>query len=216
MPEPSHRDDRLRRFWDSQAASYDVRMSRSESRFLAPSRAWLCGLSIGATLEVAVGTGLNFAHYPDDVDLSGVEWSAKMLAIARRRAEDLDRSVELRQADAQALPFPDDHFDTVLCTYSLCAIPDDALAVSEMVRVLRPGGLLLLADHVGSSVWPIRALQSLVDVVSVPLQGEHYCRRPLRQVRALGLQLERHERLTLGMIERFAARKPDPEAATAT
>ena len=70
-----------------------------------------------------------------------------MLAQARRRAEELGRPVTLREADAQALPFGDASFDTVVCTLSLCAIPDDRRAVAEMIRVLRPGGRLLLLDQ---------------------------------------------------------------------
>jgi ubiquinone/menaquinone biosynthesis C-methylase UbiE len=208
MVDSSVRDGRLRRVWDRQADSYDRKMAFAERRFFADTRPWLCGQAVGETLEVAIGTGLNLAHYPPDVRLTGLEWSAAMLVVARRRAADLGRPVELRQGDARRLDFPDGRFDTVLCTFSLCAIPDEGLALAEMARVLKPGGLLLLADHIGSSAWPIRAVQVLVDVVTVPLYGEHYRRRPLRQVRAMGFTLERHERFGLGIIERLAARKP--------
>jgi SAM-dependent methyltransferase len=95
-----------------------------------------------------------------------------------------------------------------MSTFSLCAIPDERRAVSEMIRVLRPGGLVLLADHIGGGSWPVRAIQRAVEVVSVPLQGEHMLRRPLRQVQAEGLQIERRERFRLGTVERLAARKP--------
>jgi ubiquinone/menaquinone biosynthesis C-methylase UbiE len=183
-------------------------MAYSERRFLAPSRPWLCGQAVGDTLEVAIGTGLNIAHYPGDVQLTGLEWSAAMLSVARRRADDLGRPVAFHHGDARALPFPDGPFDTVLCTFSLCGIPDERLALSEMARVLRPGGLLLLADHVASSNWPVRVLQGLVDLVSVPLEGEHYRRRPVLAARDMGFTVERHERVTLGIIERFAARRP--------
>ena len=117
-------------------------------------------------------------------------------------------SRNLREADALALPFPGASFDTVVCTFSLCAIPDEQAAVCEMTRVLRPGGLLLLADHVAGAAWPVRAAQRAIEAVTVPLQGEHFTRRPLRQVRAEGLQLIRRERFKLGLIERLAARKP--------
>ncbi len=208
MSATSRRDARLRRNWDNQASSYDSTMARTENRHLASSRSWLCEQAVGATLEVAVGTGRNLAHYPDDVRLAGVEWSTSMLEVAGRRAEALGRSADLRHGDAQDLPFPDAHFDTVVCTYALCGIRDDVRALAEMDRVLRPGGLLLLADHVGSSVWPVWAIQLLVDGVSIPLQGEHYRRRPLRHVRALGFEVERHERTSLGIIEMLTARKP--------
>jgi ubiquinone/menaquinone biosynthesis C-methylase UbiE len=208
MADSSARDGRLRRVWDRQADSYDRKMAFAERRFFADTRPWLCGQAVGETLEVAIGTGLNLAHYPPDVRLTGVEWSSAMLTVARRRAAGLGRPAELRQGDARALDFPDGRFDTVLCTFALCGIPDPGTALAEMARVLKPGGRLLLADHIGSSNWPARALQALVDAVTVPLYGEHYRRRPLHQVRAMGFTLDRHERFGLGIIERLAARKP--------
>ncbi len=79
-----------------------------------------------------------------------------------------------------------------------------------MSRVLRPGGLLLLADHVAGSAWPVRVIQRALDLVTVPLQGEHFLRRPLRHVQAEGFEVERRERFRLGLTERLAARKPGP------
>jgi hypothetical protein len=77
-----------------------------------------------------------------------------------------------------------------------------------MTRVLRPGGLLLLADHIAGAAWPVRAVQRVLEMASVPLQGEHFLRRPLRTVQAEGLAIERGERFKLGLVERLAARKP--------
>ena len=199
--------DRWRRYWNKASVSYDKQM-RFYDRLLADSRPWVCAQATGHTLEVAIGTGLNLPFYPAGVELTGTDLSPGMLGIAQTRARQLGRVVDLREADAQALPFPDASFDTVVCTFSLCAIPDERRAVSEMTRVLRPGGLLLLADHIAGATWPVRAIQRMIDLVTVPLQGEHYLRRPLRQVQAEGLQVERRERFKLGIIERLAARKP--------
>jgi ubiquinone/menaquinone biosynthesis C-methylase UbiE len=163
---------------------------------------------VGRVLEVAIGTGLNLPHYPKAVELTGVEFSPAMLEHARHRAEQLGRTVELCEGDAQALQFVDSSFDTVVCTFSLCAIPDDRQAVAEMVRVLRPGGLLLLADHVEASAWYARAAQRLLELVTVPVGGEHFRRRPIQHVQALGLPIEAHDRFKLGIVERLAARKP--------
>lgn len=183
-------------------------MAFADRHFFADTRDWVCSQATGDVLEVAIGTGLNLPYYPDGIRLSGVEWSPAMLAVARRRAADLGREVDLRQGDAQALDFPGGVFDTVVCTFSLCAIPDDRRAVSEMARVLRTGGLLLLADHVAAAPWPIRAVQRVVELVSIPVSGEYWRRRPIRHVQAMGFAIERHERFTLGIIERLAARKP--------
>jgi ubiquinone/menaquinone biosynthesis C-methylase UbiE len=203
-----NRDDRRRQFWDRQADSYDRQMRFWERRFFGDTRKWIAAQASGDTLEVAIGTGLNLPHYAADVRLTGIEWSPRMLELARRRAADLGRTADLEIGDAQALRFADDSFDAVVCTFSLCAIPDEHRAVEEMVRVLRPGGLLLLADHVEAAPWYGRVLQRALDVVTVPSAGEHWRRRPIRHVEALGLPIERHDRFKAGVVERFAARKP--------
>ncbi|MEN3306991.1 MAG: hypothetical protein V7603_3193 [Micromonosporaceae bacterium] len=206
-PRPGSQE-RLRRYWDKHAEGYDDQMGFFDRHLFGDTRAWICGRATGRVLEVAIGTGLNLTHYPDTVALTGVEWSPAMLELARRRAADLGRTVDLVAGDAQALQFPDDSFDSVVCTFSLCAIPNDQQAVREMARVLRPGGVLLLADHVEGGNWPTRAGQRLLELVSIPMGGEHFRRRPLRHVQTLGLAVEAHDRFKLGIVERLAARKP--------
>ena len=198
----------LVRYWDRQAPTYDRRMAGVEHRFLADSRRWVCGRSVGATLEIAIGTGANLPHYPREVELTGIDWSPAMLRAARGQADRIHRPVTLHQVDATVLPFPPETFDTVVITFALCCIPDERAALVEALRVLRPGGNLLLADHVVATFWPLRALQHTVDLVSVPLQGEHYTRRPATTLRGLGITAEESERLTMGAIERVRARKP--------
>lgn len=201
-------DEKQRRVWDRQARGYDRQMAFIERRFLRDTRAWICRQAAGDTLEVAIGTGRNLPYYPGGVRITGVELSPRMLEIAGQRAAELGREVDLRLGTAHRLDFPDAAFDTVVCTLSLCAIPDDHRAVEEMVRVLHPGGLLLLADHVVGATRPVRAIQRLIELVSVPAAGEHFRRRPIRNVAAAGLHIEKHQRFAAGVIERLAARKP--------
>jgi ubiquinone/menaquinone biosynthesis C-methylase UbiE len=199
--------ERMRRHWDRQSAGYDQKMDRAE-RLFGDTRAWVCGQATGEVLEVAVGTGLNLGLYPEGTTLTGMDLSPAMLDVARRRAAELGRDVDLRVGNAQRLEFDDASFDTVVCTFGLCAVPDDGGAVDEMVRVLRPGGLLLLADHVVSTSAPVRALQAVIEVYSVRVENEHFRRRPIEHVRAAGLDIERHDRFKKGVVERLAARKP--------
>lgn len=207
MPRVRTLDD-LRRWWDRHAEDYDRSMSWAERRLFEDTRPWIAGRARGRTLEVAVGTGLNLGHYPEDVVITGVELSPRMLDRARRRAASLGVEADLRLGDAQRLEFDDESFDTVACTFALCCVPDEARAVEEMARVLRPGGLLLLADHVESSSMWLRALQRMFEIGSVPFAGEHFRRRPLRHVEAAGLSIEDRDRFKGGVIERLAARKP--------
>jgi ubiquinone/menaquinone biosynthesis C-methylase UbiE len=128
---------------------------------------------------VAVGTGRNLAIYPADVRLTGIDLSPRMLDRARDRAAALGRDVELRVADAQDLPFADEVFDTVVCTLGLCSIPDERAAVREMHRVLRPGGRLLLLEHVRSPIRAVRIGQELVEPLFLPCSRITYCASPV-------------------------------------
>jgi ubiquinone/menaquinone biosynthesis C-methylase UbiE len=200
--------ERWNRYWDRKSATYDEEMGVWDRRLFGDSREWACGQAAGEVLEVAVGTGLNLPCYPAEVTLTGLDLSSGMLELARDRARRLGRAVTLREGSAHELPFAGASFDTVVCTFGLCAIPDPAAAVAEMARVLRPGGRLILVDHVAASPRVVRAMQWLVELASVPLAGEHFRRRPLKLVEALGLPVERRERFKLGLVERLVARKP--------
>lgn len=199
--------ERQRRLWERQAPAYDRQIRFWEKLLFGDIRPWSCAQASGDVLEVAVGTGLNLPSYPSDVRLTGVDISPAMLDRARARADELGRPVELRVANAHALPFSDACFDTVVCTLSMCNIPDERQAISEMHRVLRPDGLLILADHVASTSRLTLASQRLFEKLTFWLAGDHQTRRPLPLVVDAGFTVERHERYAKGIVERFTARK---------
>ena len=199
------RTERVRRYWDRTATRYDERVARVEERYLVPSRRWVCERAVGEVLEVAVGSGLNLPHYPPEAKLIGVDLSEGMLQLARRRAATARCEVELLRTDGSRLPFGDESFDAVVCTFSLCGFPDPRAGGEEMVRVLRPGGSLLLADHVGSTNPFIRLGQWVLQVITIPAEGEHWPRRPKRHVKALGLPIVETDRLHHGIVERLHA-----------
>jgi ubiquinone/menaquinone biosynthesis C-methylase UbiE len=201
--------DRLRRQWDAYARRYDRDIRLCERLQFGDGREWVCGQAGGDVLEVAVGSGRNLAHYPAGIRLTGVDFSPAMLALARGRAAELGRDVVLAEGDACRLPFPDAAFDTVVCTLGLCGIPDERVAIAEMRRVLRPGGRLLLLDHVGSPHPLIRWGQRLVERWTVRAIGDYQTRRPLPLVEAAGFVVERAQRLKAGTVERLVARKPE-------
>lgn len=200
--------ERLRGQWDKYAPRYDRAMRLPERLQFGDGREWVCRQATGAVLEVAVGTGLNLPHYPAEVTLTGIDLSPGMLDGARRRAAELSREVTLVEGDAQALPFPDATFDTVVCTLGLCGIPDDRAAIAEMHRVLRPGGRILLLDHIGSHHKLILLGQRLLEKVTLRQLGDYQTRRPLPLVERAGFVVERAQRLKAGTVERLAARKP--------
>jgi phosphatidylethanolamine/phosphatidyl-N-methylethanolamine N-methyltransferase len=103
----------------------------------------------GSVLEVGVGTGLALRHYAPHLRVTGIDYSAEMLARARAKVEalKLDQVVALRRMDARALDFPDDTFDTVAAMHVISVVPEPERVTAEMARVCRPGGEVLVLSH---------------------------------------------------------------------
>lgn len=200
--------ERVQRLYDREARDYDESIGWTERVLVKDGRQWVCAQARGDVLEIAVGTGRNLPFYTADVRLTGVDVSPAMLAIARRRAAAAGRQADLRIGDAQALDFPTASFDTVVCTLALCTIPDPARAVAEAARVLRGDGRLVLLEHVRSPALPVRAVEWILEPLSVRFSADHLLREPLTYVAAAGLRVERLERSRWGIIERLVARKP--------
>jgi ubiquinone/menaquinone biosynthesis C-methylase UbiE len=206
--ELARRNKIVRRSYAKQASWYDRSIGFFERRLFGTAhRPWACSRASGDVLEVAIGTGLNLAHYPQEATVTGIDLSPEMLAIARRRATELGRKADLREGDAHSLAFSDASFDSVVCTYSLCNIPDPLRAVSEMKRVLRPGGKLILVDHIRSSSKAVFWIQKFIELFS-RLGGESMTRRPLEYVEAAEFEVRERNRLGFaGIIERLVAVK---------
>jgi len=129
-------------------ALYDFFGARMEKHFAEHRREALAHAQ-GRVLEIGGGTGFNLPHYPSDVDeLVVTEPAPGMLERARRRAATTDLPVTVGQASAEALPFEDSSFDTVVSTLVLCSVDDVDRALAEIHRVLRPGGQLIFVEHV--------------------------------------------------------------------
>jgi ubiquinone/menaquinone biosynthesis C-methylase UbiE len=201
--------EKIKRIWEKRAPRYDRSIILWEKVLFGDGRRWVCSRAQGEVLEVAIGTGRNLDFYPPGVRLTGIDLSPAMLERARQRARELGMEVDLREGDAQDLPSADGSFDTVVCTLALCNVPDDRKAVAEMKRVLKPGGRLLLLDHVRAASGLGRAVQKALEVVTVRVEGEHLLRRPLEYLRGEGFRIEERERYKLGIVERLAAWKPE-------
>jgi ubiquinone/menaquinone biosynthesis C-methylase UbiE len=176
--------ERIRGLYDKDAPKYDRQMRVFERLLFFGGREWVCSQAKGNVLEIAIGTGRNLGHYLAEVRLTGIEFSPAMIEIARQRARQLGREIDLRVGDAQALDFPDASFDTVVCALALCTIPDDRAAVSEVKRVLRPAGRFLLLEHVRSPNPAIRLGQRLLEPLMLRFEGDHLLREPLQHLRA--------------------------------
>jgi ubiquinone/menaquinone biosynthesis C-methylase UbiE len=204
MPADESETERVRRIYDRRTANGPASRADANMR-------WLCSRAQGETLEVGIGRGRTLAFYPRGLRLTGIDLSEVALGVAQSRVDALGLNAVLRQGDAEDLPFPDDHFDTVVFAFVLCTIPDDRRAIAEAVRVLREGGRLLLVEHVRSPNRAVRTLERLLDPITVRRQADHLLRDPLEHILAEGLEIETLERSWFGVLERLAARKPDSD-----
>ncbi len=114
--------ERIRAYYDRTAPKYDASIRPVERLLLGDSRLWAASLARGDVLELGIGTGRNLPYYPPGVRLIGVDISPTMLAIARDRARELQLDIDLRQGEAESLPFEAASFDTVVCTLALCSV----------------------------------------------------------------------------------------------
>ncbi len=196
----------VRNYYDRSATGYDSSIRLFERVLLGDGRAWAASRARGDVLEIGIGTGRNLEFYPASARLVGVDVSQGMLAIARRRAKDLGRDIDLRQGDAESLMFADESFDTVVCTLVLCSVPDDRQTLSEVQRVLKHEGRLVLVEHVRSPLLPIRIVQQILEPLMLKTEHDHLLRDPVDHLTAQGFEIETSERMKWGIVERLVAR----------
>ena len=131
------------------AAFYGWFGRMAERHGLAERRRDLLAQAYGRVVEIGAGTGLNFPHYPPAVTkVEATEPDRHMLKRARKTAATAPVPVQVQDAVAEALPFPDGSFDAAVATLVLCSVRDPDMALHEIRRVLRPGGRLLFFEHV--------------------------------------------------------------------
>src|SRR5438270_9819744 len=133
------------------AAVYDRAMAGTEKAGLGDRRHELLASANGRVIEIGAGTGVNLAHYPDAVtELVLTEPEEPMARRLEAKANLSGRAATVVRAPAESLPFPDDSFDTAVCTLVLCTVRDPERTLAELQRVLKPGGTLLFLEHVRS------------------------------------------------------------------
>jgi ubiquinone/menaquinone biosynthesis C-methylase UbiE len=151
-------------------------------------------------LEVGVGTGKNFPYHPADVDVVGLDLSERMLAQARQKRREMGTHVPLVQLDAQRMAFADDIFDAAVATFVFCSVPDPVQGLREIRRVVRPGGQVILLEHVRVNAPLIGPLMDLLDPLVVRVMGAHIKRQTEENVRRAGLDIVAVESLTPGAL----------------
>jgi ubiquinone/menaquinone biosynthesis C-methylase UbiE len=151
-------------------------------------------------LEVGVGTGKNMPYYPRGMQITGIDLTPGMLERARKRAAELKLKVVLQLGDVQRLEFPDASFDSAMATFVFCSVPDPVIGLRELARVVKPGGQVILLEHMRSANRVIGAMMDLLNPVVVRMMGANINRQTVENVQKSGLILERVEDMGMGGI----------------
>jgi ubiquinone/menaquinone biosynthesis C-methylase UbiE len=186
-------------FYDKFAIVYDKAIAPFEKRFLSNWRKETMSHlpENGNLLEIGAGTGLNFRFYPNCKHAVASELSCEMLSFAKTKIT--TENLSLTQTDAEKLPFADNSFDAALATLVFCAIPNPENAFSELRRVVKPGGRVVLLEHVR----PSGLLGYVLDAISfftVWLIEDHFNRETAKTATESGLRVLEVKKKFFGIV----------------
>lgn len=158
-------------------------------------------------LEVGVGTGKNFPCYPAGAEITAIDFSERMLERAKYRVGKQKVKVNLQQMDVQHLQFEDNTFDTVVAAFVFCSVPDPVRGLMEVERVCKPGGKVVLLEHVLSANRILGWLMNLASPLVALMMGANINRRTVENVSQSGLIVEQVTDLGAGIFKLIEARK---------
>lgn len=201
------RYDRASRTYNLITFGEDLRQGDDKRRLFSRAR--------GRTIFVAVGTGNDIKYLPPDLDIVGLDISPRMLERARPRVAQYQGRIELRLVDVQQLDYADDTFDTAVTACTFCSVPDPVRGLRELYRVLKPGGHLLMFEHVRSNVPMMGLMLDALTYVS-RLLGPDLNRDTTINVRRAGFQILQEQNVYFDIVRAIDACKPESAGVRAT
>lgn len=192
-------DVQTQRKWDKASRTLDL-FSYAEDRRLGPHKRRLFSKISGATLMVAAGTGNDFKFFPKDMNVVAIDISPRMIERAAPKAAAYTGSIELREMDVCALDFAEATFDTVVTACTFCSVPKPIQGLYELRRVLKPGGQILMFEHVRSAVGPLAILMDVMTPLFSRF-GPELNRDTVGNVQKAGFRLRRVENVYLDVVK---------------
>lgn len=151
-------------------------------------------------LEVGVGTGKNLPYYPQGVKVTAIDLSPRMLERSKKKASILGKTVDFQEMDVQRLTFRDNSFDSVFAAFVFCSVPDPVQGLRELKRVCKPGGRLLLLEHMRPGNPILGFLFDMLNPIVVRVMGANINRRTIENIRMAGWKIIEEERLSSDIV----------------
>ncbi|MDB0063427.1 class I SAM-dependent methyltransferase [Gammaproteobacteria bacterium] len=164
-------------------------------------------LAKGKVLDIGIGSGLNIPFYNSDkIDkVIGIDPSHELIDLAKQLANDSEASIELVIGSAESIPYPDNFFDTVLVTYTMCTIPNVAIANKEMWRVLKDDGRLIFCEHGLAPDKKISKWQNRIDPFWGKIAGGCHLNRDIQKlITDAGFSFESLDKMYIPSTPKFA------------
>lgn len=174
--------EKIRKRYNRVSRVYDILESPMEIMALKQWRIDLMKELRGDVLEIGVGTGKNIEYYPEDINITAIDFSEKMLEKAKNKAEKFNKNVKLLQMDAQDMQFPDNTFDIVFTTCVFCSVPDPIKGLREMRRVCKPNGKIIMIEHMRSEKAVIGLIMDILNPIVVNTYGANINRRTVENI----------------------------------
>lgn len=198
----------IKKRYDRIAPFFDLIEAPMEGLFFQPWRERLWAKATGHhILEVGVGTGKNFDFYPKDARITAIDFSPAMLKQAELLKGKKNIQVELALIDVQSLPYADNSFDAVIASFVFCSVPMPIKGLKELYRVCKPGGQVLLLEHVISSNLAIAWVMNLLNPLVVKLFGANINRNTIKNVKACAFSTVRFDERSGDILKLIEAKK---------
>lgn len=159
----------------------------------------------GNVLEVGVGTGANFPYYPENVHVTGIDFSPKMLKIAEKGISEIKASISLKEMNAEEMEFPDNTFDVVVSTCVFCSVPNPVRGLQEIRRVVKPEGKIIMLEHMRSNNKIVAKMLDMINPITVRMSGANVNRETIKNIEQAGLKIEEEQYLMTSIMRKIIA-----------
>lgn len=160
-------------------------------------------LAQGEVLEIGIGTGVNLEFYTEDVSVTGIDFSPKMLERARKKADKLTQNINILEMDVERLDFADDSFDTVVATCVFCSVPNPIQGLKEVRRVTKPSGKIILLEHMRSGNEFIGKIMDMLNPIGLHIVGANINRMIMDNIKKAGLELIHQDLIMTSIVKKL-------------